>query len=399
MQQELCRLRGLLEEPLNQGINLRLGEAGGGLPWIRMRLRELGIEIGRLPTGPYNAITDVPGVWVGHTTLVQDEPRTLRTGVTMIVPQAGEIWRDHVFAGSSIFNGNGEMTGLAWLEESGLLTTPIGLTNTHSVGMVRDALVAYAAEHGYLHDFLLPVVAETYDGRLNDINAFAITTEHAVRALAAARSGPVPEGSVGGGTGMICHGFKAGIGTASRRVDSGGERYTVGALVQANYGAKEGLRVDGVPVGWELTRHGAPRVEGSDTEYESRNPPAAEGSIIVIIATDAPLLPIQCRRLARRATVGLARAGGVGYNGSGDLFLAFATGNSIPVHPAGPLALRMLPHAQLNPFFDAVAEAVEEAILNSLTAAETMIGIGGFTAPALPLDELQALMRRYRPVG
>lgn len=363
----------------------------------RMRLRELGIQIGRLPAGPHNAITDVPGVWVGHATLIQDEPRTLRTGVTMVVPREGEIWREHAFAGSFIFNGSGEMTGLAWLEESGLLTTPIGLTNTHSVGVVRDALVAYAAEHGYLHHFLLPVVAETYDGRLNDINAFAVTTQHAFEALGAARGGPVPEGSVGGGTGVICHGFKAGIGTASRIVESEGERYTVGALVQANYGAKEGLCVDGVPIGRELAREGVLRSACSDTEYALRNTPEAEGSIIVILGTDAPLLPIQCRRLARHATVGLARAGGVGYNGSGDLFLAFATGNSIPVHPTGPLALRMLPHAQLNPFFDAVAEAVEEAILNSLTAAGTMTGFGGFTALALPLDELQAVMRRFRP--
>jgi D-aminopeptidase len=365
----------------------------------RMRLRELGITIGRLPTGPHNAITDVPGVWVGHTTLVQDQPRTLRTGVTMVVPREGEIWRDHAFAGSHVFNGNGEMTGLPWLEESGLLTTPIGITNTHSLGVVRDALVAYAAKHGYLHDFLLPVVAETYDGRLNDINAFAITAQHAFEALAAARRGPVPEGSVGGGTGMICHGFKAGIGTASRVVDGDSGRFTVGALVQANYGAKEALRVDGVPVGWELTQQCAERIGCSDTEYAIRNTPAAQGSIIVILATDAPLLPGQCRRLARRATVGLARAGGVGYNGSGDLFLAFATGNSVPVHPTGPLALRMLPHAHLNPFFDAVAEAVEEAILNSLTAADTMTGFGGFTAPALPLDELLAVMQKYRPAA
>jgi D-aminopeptidase len=299
-----------------------------------------------------------------------------------VVPRDGEIERDHAFAGCFSFNGNGEMTGLPWLEESGLLTTAIGLTNTNAVGVVRDALVASAAERGTLRDFELPVVAETYDGRLNDINAFHVTATHAREALAVARDGPVAEGSVGGGTGMICHGFKAGIGTASRVVDSESGRYMLGVLLQANYGRSEDLRVDGVPVGRELAYPAAT---------------AAEGSIIVIIATDAPLLPVQCKRLARRATVGLARVGGVGYNGSGDLFLAFATGNSVPARPPGPLALQMLPHEHLNPFFDAVAEAVEEAILNSLTAAESMTGFGGYTAPALPLDRLQAVMRKYRP--
>jgi D-aminopeptidase len=335
-----------------------------------------------MATGPHNAITDVPGVRVGHVTLIADEPRIARTGVTMVVAREGEIERDHAFAGCFSFNGNGEMTGLHWLEESGLLTTPIGLTNTHAVGVVRDALVADAAERGTLRDFALPVVAETYDGRLNDINAFHVTAAHAREALAVARDGPVAEGSVGGGTGMICHGFKAGIGTSSRVVESESGRHIVGVLVQANYGRKEDLRVDGVPVGRELAGPVAP---------------AAEGSIIVIIGTDAPLLPVQCKRLARRATVGLARVGGVGHNGSGDLFLAFATGNSVPARPPGPLSLQMLPHEHLNPFFDAVAEAVEEAILNSLTASESMTGFGGTMAPALPLDELQTVMRKYRP--
>ena len=226
------------------------------------RLLDLGIGIGRMATGPHNAITDVPGVLVGHTTLIYEEPRVARTGVTMVVPRDGEIWRDYAFAGAFSFNGNGEMTGLPWLEESGFLTTPIGITNTHAVGVVRDAMVAAAAERGALRDFLLPVVAETYDGRLNDINAFHITAAHARAALAAARGGPVAEGSVGGGTGMICHGFKAGIGTASRLVDSESGRYTVGALVQANYGGPEALRVDGVPVGRELARPPAAAPEG-----------------------------------------------------------------------------------------------------------------------------------------
>jgi D-aminopeptidase len=346
----------------------------------RPRLRDLGITIGQLPPGPLNAITDVPGVRVGHRTLIEDTPRVARTGVTMVVPRDGAIWEDHAFAGFYSFNGNGEMTGLPWLEESGLLVSPVGITNTHAVGVVRDALVAYAVEKGLIRGFVLPVVAETCDGRLNDIDAFHVTAAHAREALDTARGGPVAEGSVGGGTGMICHGFKAGIGTASRVIESLGDRYTVGVLVQANYGSSSQLRVDGVPVGRELARPG----EASRTG----------GSIIVLIATDAPLLPVQCKRLARRATVGVARVGGVGYNYSGDLFLAFATGNHVPARATGPLPLQMLPHEQMNPFFDAVAEAVEEAILNSLTAAETMTGFQGHTAPALPLAEVQRTMAR-----
>jgi D-aminopeptidase len=344
----------------------------------RPRLRDLGITIGQLAPGPQNAITDVPGVLVGHRTLIWDEPRVARTGVTMIVPRDGAIWQDHAFAGFFSFNGNGEMTGLPWLEESGLLVSPIGITNTHAVGVVRDALVAWAVEKSLIQGFVLPVVAETYDGWLSDIDAFHVTAAHAREALEAAGGGPVAEGSVGGGTGMICHGFKAGIGTASRVVECPSGAYTVGALVQANYGGTSQLRVGGVPVGRELVRRG-----------ESAG---AEGSIIVVVATDAPLLPVQCKRLARRATVGLARVGGVGYNGSGDLFLAFATGNHVPVRPKGLLALQMLPHEQMNPFFDAVAEAVEEAILNSLAAAETMTGFQGRTVPGLPVEELQRLV-------
>jgi D-aminopeptidase len=349
----------------------------------RARLRELGITIGQMPTGPENAITDVPGVWVGHCTLRRDEPRVARTGVTMVVPREGAIWQNHAFAGFHSFNGNGEMTGLAWLEESGLLTTPIGLTNTHAVGVVRDALVAYAVEnHLSRAGWLLPVVAETFDGRLNDIDAFHVTREHAFEAFSAAGSGKVAEGNVGGGTGMICHGFKGGIGTASRVVDHPSGRHTVGVLVQANYGDSRSLRVDGVPIGEELKRRAAALTP--------------EGSIIILIATDAPLLPVQCKRLARRATVGLARVGGVGHNGSGDLFLAFATGNDLPAGAEAPLPLRMLPHEHLNPFFTAVAEAVEEAILNALTAAETMTGFRGHTVAALPLEALQEVMAKHR---
>jgi D-aminopeptidase len=359
----------------------------------RARLRDLGITIGQLPTGAHNAITDVPGVLVGHCTLIYDEPRIARTGVTMIVPRE-DIWKDNAFAGYHSFNGNGEMTGLLWVEESGLLGSSIGITNTHQVGIVRDALVAWSVERGH-EGWLLPVVAETYDGWLNDIDAFHVTQEHVYRALSNAKAGPVPEGNVGGGTGMTCHEFKGGIGTASRVAETsrGGfetRPYTVGALVQANYGVRHLLRVDGVPVGREI---------GYDRVPSARDNTSSGGSIIVIVATDAPLIPSQCKRLAQRATVGLARVGGVGYNQSGDIFLAFATGNHLPAEVEGLHDIKMLPHAHVNPLFDAVAEAVEESILNALTAAETMTGHKGLTAHALPLDELQRIMTQYRPAS
>ncbi|MBI3733407.1 MAG: P1 family peptidase [Chloroflexi bacterium] len=354
----------------------------------RARLRDLGITIGTLPTGEHNAITDVPGIWVGHSTIIADEPRVARTGVTIITPREGMIDHNQAFAGYHSFNGNGEMTGLLWVEESGMLGSPIAITNTHQVGVVRDALVAYEAERGDGTRFFLPVVAETFDGWLNDIGGFHVTKEHVYAALAAARGGPVAEGNVGGGTGMMCHDFKGGIGTASRVVDSQSGHYTVGALVQANYGSRHLLRVDGVPVGREIgfEHTPAPRREAPRT-----------GSIIVVIASDAPLLPMQCKRLAQRATVGLARAGGVGANSSGDIFLAFATGNDLLLGAKAPVELRMVPNHHMTPFFEAVAEAVEESILNALTAAETMVGFQGRTAYALPLDELQRVWRKHRP--
>jgi len=348
----------------------------------RARARDLGITIGRLPPGPLNAITDVPGVLVGHRTLIADTPRVIRTGITMIVPRNGAIWTNYAFAGTYSFNGNGEMTGLPWLHESGELGSPIGITNTYSVGIVRDALIGYAVEHGYSHRFHLPVVSETFDGFLSDIDSFPVTRQHVYEALDAAGGGPVPEGNVGGGTGMRCHGFKGGIGTASRVVDVLGKSYTVGVLVQANYGRMLHLRIDGVSVGREI--------EAAREENEPK------GSIIVIAGTDAPLIPTQCTRLARRATVGLARVGGHGFNSSGDLFLAFATGNELPAPPAGPYSLTMIPHEHIDPFFEAVAEATEESIINALTAAETMTGLRG-TVEALPLDELRRIMDRHRP--
>ncbi len=355
----------------------------------RTRLRDLGITIGTIPTGPYNAITDVPGIWVGHSTLIYDEPRVARTGVTVIVPREGIIREDPIFAGFHAFNGCGEMTGLLWLQESGMLNSPIALTNTNQVGTVRDALIEYTILKYQGRGFRLCVVGETWDGWLNDSNAFHLTRDHVFEAMAAAKSGPVAEGNVGGGTGMICHDFKGGIGTSSRLVDAKSGRYTVGVLVQTNYGDRALLRVNGVPVGREIGPAHVP------TPWE-QSPQGS--SILVVIATDAPLLPVQCRRLAQRATVGLARVGGVGHNGSGDLFLAFATGNHIPANADDPIDLKMIPHHQLDPFFEAVAEAVEEAILNSLTAAETMTGFKDHTAHALPLDELQRVMAKYRPL-
>jgi D-aminopeptidase len=356
----------------------------------RARLRDIGITIGSLPTGPLNAITDVPGVLVGHATVHYDRPRIARTGVTTIVPRDGKIWEDRVFGGFFSFNGNGEMTGLPWLEESGMIDAPIGITNTHAVGVVRDAIVAQAVERGQIDGFLLPIVAETFDGWLSDIDAFHITQEHAFQALEAATGGPVDEGDVGGGTGMSCHGFKGGIGTSSRVVATKSGSYTVGALVQANYGARRDLRVEGVPVGLEIS------VDKVPARVEAPAPPSNAGSIIVVIATDAPLLPVQCKRLARRATTGLARVGGVGHNGSGDIFLAFATGNHLPKSES-PLDLKMLPHEQIDDLFVATADAVEESILNALCAAETVTGYKGRTVYALPLDELQRVMARYRP--
>ncbi|GCF10973.1 DmpA family aminopeptidase [Dictyobacter arantiisoli] len=367
----------------------------------RARLRNLGIKPGKMPTGTYNAITDVPGVLVGQETIIQDDQdsqRVARTGVTMIVPRDGDIWNDHACAGFFSFNGCGEMTGLPWIEESGMIHTPIGITNTNSVGVVRDALAAYPmvmADKWNSPPSIssswagsLPVVAETWDGWLNDITAFHVTQEHAFKALQAARSGLVPEGNVGGGTGMICHEFKGGTGTSSRIVPYQDRDYTVGVLVQSNYGNRDMLRIDGVPVGREL--------DFTHVANPWLTSPKG-GSIIVIIATDVPLLPTQCTRLAKRATVGLARVGGTGQNGSGDIFLAFSTGNHALSTSQGFLSMDMLPNDHLNDFFDAVAEATEEAILNALCAAETMIGWQGHRVEALPLEDVQRIMERYRP--
>jgi D-aminopeptidase len=357
-----------------------------------MRARDLGIALGELPTGRLNAITDVAGVRVGHATLIRGD--NVRTGVTVILPHEGDAGSQPVFAGTHTLNGNGEMTGLEWVREAGTLVTAIGLTNTHSVGAVHHALVAAsvrAAPHPDHPRWSLPVVAETWDGYLNEIDGQHITAEHVDAALAAAEGGPVAEGNVGGGTGMKAFGFKAGIGSASRVVADEHGGYTVGALVQANFGRRERLMVDGVPVGREIPR----------TEIPGPDPavPAAEGgSIIVILATDAPLLPHQCRRLAQRASIGVARTGGGGEHDSGDIFLAFATGNrnlrAEDQADAVTRDIRMLDDDHITTLFWAAIEATEEAILNSLLAAETMTG-NGVTFHALPADRLLEILRRY----
>jgi D-aminopeptidase len=354
----------------------------------RARLRDLDITLGRWPTGLHNAITDVPDVLVGHTTLIYNQPRVARTGVTVIVPRRGNIWHDNAPAAYHAFNGCGEMTGLAWIEESGALHSPIGITNTHQCGLVRDALGMYAQDHGYSDQFTLPVAAETYDGWLNDADAHHVTKDHVYAAIDNAQSGPIAEGCVGGGTGMICHDFKGGIGTSSRVMENGSGRWTVGVLVQANHGDRDLFRVDGVPVGREINREVVP-IPG-----EERRTPGL-GSIIVVIATDAPLIPAQCKRLAQRATVGLARVGSVGHNGSGDIFIAFATGNHLPDRADQPIGLQMLPHHHMNELFESVAEATEEAILNAMCMAETTTGYQGRTVYALPLDRLQDVMKKY----
>lgn len=357
----------------------------------RCRLRDLGLSIGVLPPGPLNAITDVAGVGVGHTTVVRDEPSVARTGVTIVSPRPAAELDQLCYAAICSFNGNGEITGSHWLAESGLLGGPIGITNTHQVGLVRDVLVAAELRRDPEATWCLPVVAETYDGFLNDIDSFALSADDVWAALADAERAPagaaVREGNVGGGTGMICHEFKGGIGTSSRQVTTPSGPYVVGALVQANYGRRALLRLDGRPVGHLLGPEVAPLPSertGATTE---------SGSIIAIVATDAPLLADQCARLARRATVGLARAGGTGGNGSGDLFLAFSTANRVPLHADEAVTVASLPAHHLSPLFDAVAEAVEEAIWNALCQAQTMTGHLGRVAHALPLEQLVAVAK------
>jgi L-aminopeptidase/D-esterase-like protein len=350
------------------------------------RGRDLGIPFDFGTPGAANAITDVPGVEVGHVTLVQGD--SVRTGVTAVLPRGrGDAGKEPCFAGYYSLNGNGEMTGVAWVEEAGVLEGPVLVTNTNAVGVVRDAVIQYAHQRwgsaGGWSDAIwsLPVVAETWDGGLNDIYGGHVKTEHARQAIEAARPGPVAEGAVGGGTGMICYEFKGGIGSASRVLPAAGGGFTVGVLVQANFGLRHQLRIAGVPVGAEI-REGAERV-------------ADAGSIIILVATDAPLLPHQLKRLARRAALGLARTGSVAGNGSGDLFLAFSTANPRAGAAEGTVALEMLPNARMGGLFEATVGATEEAVVNALVAGRTMTGYKGYTVPGLPHDRVVELLRRH----
>jgi D-aminopeptidase len=353
------------------------------------RARDLGIPFDGAP-GPLNAITDVKGVEVGHTTLISGEDvsktdaKAVRTGVTAVLPR-GKDSSDPVLAGWFTLNGNGEMTGTTWVEESGFLEGPVMITNTHSVGVVRDAVIAWRLKRrgpdkdGY--SWSLPVVAETWDGYLNDTNGFHVKPEDAFHALDSAQSGPVEEGNVGGGTGMICNEFKGGIGTASRVLDAKHGGYTVGVLVQCNYGERDQLRIAGVPVGHEI---GGPKVWDDDV-----------GSIIVVVATDAPLIPTQLKRVAKRVSLGLGRNGSYSGDGSGDIFIAFSTANPGAGSSESAHQITMLPNDQINPIFLATVQATEEGVVNAMVAAKTMTGVKGHKVAALPHDRLREILQKY----
>jgi D-aminopeptidase len=369
---------------------------------FRPRARDLGIPFDGTP-GPLNAITDVAGVTVGHTTLISGEGKLqvgkgpIRTGVTAILPRGKDSMNNSTFAGWWSLNGNGEMTGTTWVEEGGFLEGPVLITNTHSVGVVRDAVIQWRVAQGAAdasgYWWSTPVVAETWDGWLNDTNGFHVKPEHAFHALDTAASGPVQEGSVGGGTGMICNGFKGGIGTSSRRFQVIGPaksivgEYTVGVLVQCNYGTKENLRIAGIPVGREID---AP-IPYSQTRFENED----HGSIIVVVATDAPLISTQLKRLARRVALGLGRDGSISGNGSGDIFIAFSTANFGASADNHIVDLKMLPNDLIEPVFESTVFATEEAIVNSMIAADTMVGVDNHKVIGLPHDQLQAILRNY----
>jgi len=373
-----------------------------------MRARDLGIVIGGGTPGPANAITDVTGVRVGHRTLVRGEGALrrgrgpVRTGVTVVLPHGDGVWTAPVFAGSHRLNGNGDVTGLEWLRESGQLTSPIGLTNSHSLGVVRDTFARIQATERSPDDLFwaIPVVAETWDGVLNDVNGFHLTEAHAEAAYAQASDGPVGEGNVGGGTGMTCHGFKGGIGTSSRVVASAVGGWTVGVLVQANHGRRSRLVVNGAPVGREIDSDAVPLPVPPELMRSAGLVDEGAGSIIVVVATDAPLLAHQCNRLAQRTSLGIARTGGTGEHTSGDFAIAFATGNRLVASDYGavlPLTqpVHMLSDTFIDPLFDAAVEATEEAIVNALVAAETMTGRDGVVAHAIPHDRLVQSLDGY----
>jgi D-aminopeptidase len=365
---------------------LSLSAAAQGRP----RARDLGVPFDGTP-GPLNAITDVAGIEVGHTTLISGEgplkvgAGPVRTGVTAILPRGKSNLNDPVFGGWFSQNGNGEMTGTTWLEESGFLDGPVMITNTHSVGVVRDAVIAWRVKHGPPdasgYWWSLPVVAETWDGYLNDVNGFHVKAEDAFHALDTASAGRVAEGSVGGGTGMVCNEFKGGIGTSSRMVKLKAGTYTVGVLVQCNYGRHSELRIAGVPVGREIP--------GKGVYYDDT------GSIIVVVATDAPLVGQQCKRLAKRVSLGLGRNGSYSGDGSGDIFIAFSTANPGAGKPGGLHQLTMLANDEMDDLFRATVQATEEAVVNAMVAADTMTGVDGHTVQGLPHDKLREVLKKY----
>jgi len=369
------------------------GIASGAEAAHKERARDLGVPFDGTP-GPLNAITDVEGVLVGHTTLISGSGKLvvgkgpIRTGVTAVLPRGRSSMDRYSFAGWYAQNGNGEMTGTTWVEESGFLEGPVMITNTHSVGVVRDAVVAWRVAHGPPGPddnwWSLPVVAETWDGWLNDINGFHVKPEHALQAIDTAHGGPVEEGAVGGGTGMVCNGFKGGIGTSSRKLTDQDGGYLVGVLVQCNYGRRQNLLIAGVPVGREI--------ESEDPYAWLPSDSAELGSIIVVVATNAPLLPHQLKRLARRVSLGIGRTAS---NGSGDIFIAFSTANPGASDVGHPVDLKMVPNLSLNPLFAATVQATEEAVVNAMVAATDMTGINGHHVRALPHDELRAVLAKY----
>jgi D-aminopeptidase len=374
------------------GVALQAQEKFGSKP----RARDLGVPFDGTP-GPINAITDVSGVEVGEVTLISGEGKLqvgkgpVRTGVTAFLPRGKDSMSNPAFAGWHSLNGNGEMTGTTWVEESGFLEGPVMITNTHSVGVVRDAVIQWRVNHGKPDPtgywWSLPVVAETWDGWLNDINGFHVKPEHAFQAIDTAKSGPVGEGNVGGGTGMICNGYKGGTGTASRKLDAKNGGHTVGVLVQCNYGVRNNLRIAGIPVGREIP---------ADDPYAAVPSDVTErGSIIVVVATDAPLLPHQLKRLARRVPLGLGRNGSISGNGSGDIFIAFSTANSGASKGEGLTSVQFLANDTLDPIFKATVAAVEEAIVNAMVAAETMTGIENHRVRAIDHEQLRAVLKKY----
>ncbi|MGA7244782.1 MAG: P1 family peptidase [Terracidiphilus sp.] len=364
-----------------------------------IRARDLGIPFDGLP-GQFNAITDVPGVEVGSATLIRGEgplkvgEGPVRTGVTVILPR-GSHSTDPVYAGWFSLNGNGEMTGTTWVEESGFLEGPVAITNTHSVGVVRDSMIAWGLLHGALaQPWALPVVAETWDGYLNDLNGFHVKKDDVYAALDSAKTGPVAEGNTGGGTGMVCYGFKGGTGTASRVLSKEQGSYTVGVLVQCNCGRRPQLMIAGVPVGKEIPGN-EPYAQLAPAPLPGDEMKGDVGSIIIVIATDAPLLPHQLKRIARRAALGLARTGSISGNGSGDIFIAFSTANQHADAEPGPNTVKTVSNERISPLFEATVEATEEAIVNAMVGAKTMTGIDGHTVVALPHEKLQQVLKKF----